>query len=42
MAPDYEAIVRSAQPIDIAFNLQENDYKGRKSLQLLLRDVHLS
>ncbi|MCS7017926.1 MAG: single-stranded-DNA-specific exonuclease RecJ [Cytophagales bacterium] len=42
MAPDYEAIVRSGQTIDIAFNLQENDYKGRKSLQLQLRDVRLS
>ncbi|MCS6968047.1 MAG: single-stranded-DNA-specific exonuclease RecJ [Cytophagales bacterium] len=42
MAAEYEALVRSGKPLDIVFSLQENDYKGRKSLQLLLRDAHLS
>ena len=35
----YHELVNSKQPIDLAYNLDINEYRGKKSLQLMLRDI---
>jgi single-stranded-DNA-specific exonuclease len=32
-------VANTGEPFDICYNISENDYKGRKSLQLLIRDI---
>jgi single-stranded-DNA-specific exonuclease len=39
---EHAGMVRSGSPLDIVFTLGENEWKGRKSLQLIVKDLRLS
>jgi single-stranded-DNA-specific exonuclease len=39
---DYLPSVRGGDPFDIAYVLEENNWNGRRTLQMRLKDIHLS
>ena len=40
MAEHYDKLIRN-QPVDIAFAIGENEWNGRKNIQLELKDIKL-
>ena len=41
MANQYEKLIQNS-PIDIAYVIGENEWKGKKTIQLELKDIKLS
>lgn len=37
---DKYSYIHCGSPFDVCFTIEENDYKGNKSLQLMIRDIH--
>ena len=36
---DYWSLVSSGQPFDIAFHIEENDFRDKKTLQLMVKEI---
>jgi single-stranded-DNA-specific exonuclease len=36
---DFWPIISSGQPFDVAFHLEENDFRDKKTLQLMVKEI---
>ena len=39
---DKAELIASGQPLDIAFQIEENEFRGNKSLQLIIKDIKIA
>ena len=39
---DKAELIASGQPFDIAFQIEENEFRGNKSLQLIIKDIKIA
>lgn len=39
---EYNTFLKNGQPLDVCYTLEENTFNGNTSLQLMIRDIHIS